>query len=175
MLNTQNFNDFINQKNAVVFFHKTGCSNCTQMKPIFEQFKANNPDVPCGEYLCTAPDEVTKQYPFKTFPAIYIFSNGQAIGHSEGITSYNTLQYPFLSDLELKSIYFDSMEALEQMTTIQKEVQYIKQILNLRRNMVAEQVVEVPSTPVKNIDLSGFPEGQSPEDAGCEGCGSSDQ
>jgi thioredoxin-like negative regulator of GroEL len=172
MLNTQNFNDFINQKNAVVFFHKTGCSNCTQMKPVFEEFKKNNPDVACEEYLCTAPDEVTKQYQFKTFPAIYIFQNGQQIGHTEGIASYNTLQYPFLSDTQLKSLYFDFLEAIEQASIMQKDAQFIKQILTVRKNM---PVVENVPVPTKAIDLSGFPEGQSPEDAGCEGCGSSDQ
>lgn len=133
MLNTENFNQFIQQERAVVFFHKQGCSNCEKMRPVFEAFKKNNPDIPCDEYLCTKQDEITKQYPFNTFPAIYIFANGVAVGHTEGIATYESIQYPFLDDATLKIIYYDYMEMIEQGKKAQNDAQIIKQILDIRK------------------------------------------
>lgn len=84
----------------VMFYRESGCSFCDQMKPVFEQYTIDHPEITTVRYkLGQSPDSINKIYPIERFPTFYAFENGKLVGKQEGVMSIEQLHLTFTPDL----------------------------------------------------------------------------
>lgn len=129
----ESFNSLIQGSKVIVFFHKVGCANCEKIKPMLEKYGAENPDVKICSYLCTVPDEITKDYPFNTFPGIFHFESGKLRGGTSGLIPEGIIGIPFQDIKDLKLSVYDDTTTLSEMDT---EASIIKLRLELSEQAI---------------------------------------
>lgn len=177
-LNKENFTDAVTG-NSLVFFHRLkGCANCDKMLPLFESFSKDGVQV--FDVDVDVEKELTGQYaPNKQWqlPLTVYFENGKVVNTRTGIVDpldcTKTLQN--ISDTELQGTLIDlELErATQKKKMFEMDMAYVALNNEITRRL--NKTPEVTATPKPKVDLLGFPEGQSPEGGGCEGCGDSQQ
>ncbi len=68
---------------AVVLFHASWCSHCTQLLPTYTQVAAQI-SRPLGTMLCDHADEVVQQYGLRGYPTILKFRDGRKVAEHQG-------------------------------------------------------------------------------------------
>lgn len=174
-LTKDNFKEALTGKSLVFFHRLSGCSNCDKMLPKVEVFTKD--DVKVYDVDCDTEKELVGQYAPQgqwNLPLTVYFENGEVINTRTGIVDLldvtKTLQN--ISELELAEI---KLNLDIELATKRKEMFKTEKAVNdVAMEVERRQKGAEPVAP-KKLDLSGFPEGQSPEDGGCEGCGESNQ
>jgi thiol-disulfide isomerase/thioredoxin len=132
----ESFKSLIQGSKVVVFFHKVGCANCDKIKPMLEKYEQENADVKICSYLCTVPDEVTKDYPFNTFPGIFHFESGKLRGGTSGMIPDGIIGLPFQDINVLKLAVYDGTTELTEMdekaSTIKLKLQLSEQAIGYK-------------------------------------------
>lgn len=179
-LTKDTFNEALTGKSLVMFHRLKGCANCEKMLPKLEAFTKEG--VNTFEIDADAEKELVSQYAPQgqwNLPLTVYFENGEVVNTKTGITDLldatKTLQN--ISEMELAEINLDleirHANKKKELFLIDKDIQSI--INEMQRR--SKEVSAIPEEQVapKKLDLSGFPEGQSPDESDCEGCGSSNQ
>lgn len=181
ILTKDNFNEFISGEVVVTFASKSGCKFCTDFKPVYKKFAEETPNVKCGLYereqVMQEADEIEKKYNINAFPTVLHFKNGEVLGKLE--------TYMFMGEQELVGHVLDQeieyAKRKKSLFDMQVRIEGMKAYMKAKPMFIEEEKDKAPTLEAvlpevkKPIDLSGFPEGQSPDGGGCEGCGDSQQ
>ena len=159
----------------VKFAAKTGCQPCATFKPQYEAVSKSGLDTDkkfCvyeRETLRMPSDEIETRYKITSFPTVLLFKDGELVGQ--------VAKYKFYNNRELATLILDEQKKLlNQQFYVEdliKEDQLRKQPMSQPK--AQDYIYDITPVPKPAPDLSGFPEGQSPEEGGCEGCGSEKQ
>jgi thiol-disulfide isomerase/thioredoxin len=179
-LNKSTFSQALTGKSLVFFHRLKGCANCDKMLPIVESYNVEGLNV--FDVDCDAEKDLVQKYAPKgnwNLPLFVYMENGQVMSTKTGVIDIEdatkTLQN--ISNFELQQAQIDlelerakkNKEMFEISTNLNRVNEEIQ-----KRILISQQVQEVSKSKAP-VDLSGFPEGQSPEEGECEGCGSSNQ
>ena len=176
-------------KTLIRFYVEKGCGYCDKYAPIWEAFKIAHPEieyVEVGKETLKSPDgEMHAKYGVTSYPTTIALLGGEFLNKTTGVKQeqelldmFKTLQN--ISDEELMATGLDLnieiAKLQKQMFQLQSKIGRLNAEAERRKaltepSFVPEAVPEKKPLPKTPIDLSGFPEGQSPEGGGCEGCG----
>jgi len=190
-LTKENFKEAL-EGNSIVFFHRLkGCGNCDKSLPVVEAF--NKDGVEVFDVDVDTEKELVNIYAPNTrwnLPLTVYFENGEAVNAvTETLDGEKLMEVTKtiqnVSDLELQKSILDLEVTQANQKKALFETQQLLTQLHMEANSRMNKLNAHPAGPIqptpppaviKNpIDLSGFPEGQSPDGGGCEGCGDSQQ
>lgn len=112
-LTKETFDEAIKTGNALVFFHKDGCQNCTTVAPIIEKF--NKDGVNVFDINESTEKEITLRYAPRerwTLPMVCYFENGELVKKRTGMMTADdvlglTKTMQNISDFELQEAQID--------------------------------------------------------------------
>jgi thioredoxin 1 len=90
-LDTETFNSFINQENAVVEFFSEGCSHCRRMKPIYQE-AALNSTTPSGVVDVNKYSNLANQAHIEMLPTFIVYKKGREVRRHQGEASVKDLK-----------------------------------------------------------------------------------
>ena len=188
ILTKENFKESLAGKSAVVFFHRSkGCGNCEHMTPIIEEFSKPGTEV-FGVDIDEQKGLADPYAPAGTWqlPLTCYFENGKLVNSAPGVIDARKLMAltETFQNMSLERIEQVRLDFMIEKAKAERGLFEIKKVLVAIQSEIetraaaqyapkpdageAAKVDEVP-VPKKALDLSGFPEGQSPEGEGCEG------
>lgn len=112
-LTKETFDEAIKTGNALVFFHRDGCPNCTTVAPIIEKF--NKDGVNVFDINESTEKEITLRYAPRerwTLPMVCYFENGELVKKRTGMMTADdvlglTKTMQNISDFELQEAQID--------------------------------------------------------------------
>lgn len=88
-----NFNESITSGKTLVDFWATWCGPCRLQAPILENFESEAGDkVKVGKVDVDEQPELAAKYGVSSIPTLIMFSDGQEVGRSVGVTDINGLK-----------------------------------------------------------------------------------
>lgn len=133
-------------KVIVMLSFEDKCKSCEEMKPLFEKFATENPEIKCHQinYKFSLPakpeGELISKFNITTFPTFLSFENGKMITKMQGSLAEKTLKLPFLSVLELKGMAYDAIEHIESVELIKQDLVTLNALIGFKSQPQTEAV-----------------------------------
>ena len=89
---TDDFNNFIENKTVLVDFYADWCGPCKMIRPILEEISENNNDIKIVSINIEDEEELAERYNVFSIPCLVIFENGEETKRNVGLVSKDDIE-----------------------------------------------------------------------------------
>ena len=85
IVNTQEFNELMNEKAVLVDFFATWCGPCKMLSPIIDEIAEENSEIKVVKVNVDDSQDLAMKYQVMSIPTLVVIKNGEEVNRSVGL------------------------------------------------------------------------------------------